>query len=757
MRILVGGISPGGEQLLNKYLEAFAPDANIEPLKAAGIKTQIRNHVNRPDVAMVIIDEALYEQCKNPATEAILNQPKVHKYINDEKLNQFLISKFGKLEGVTVSAEAIETSESTVDMGGLETANYTADFSEDEIITPVQEDDSARVRELESELEQSQMMIRNLTKQLKDGDNEEGTKEYIQRIKALKDELDELKDAYDKLEASNYENLGKVAHAEDVLKELKGVKDDLRKARESIAQLEFEKGNQSKEIEGYVKQVEELQGYKHLEPEYNQLKTQVATLKDRVEVLQGQYETIKESNDELQTKLTDSEATVVNLKAEKRSLELERDSSSEKVEKLKEKVSGSGDLKIKIGQLTSDVMSLKEQLADADADAREKTQKVLELQSEVDRLRSELSNTADVDDLQKQLEGMRDLETSLFEAQERVRELEEQVSEADNSDLEAQLDEKEMEITNLDESWQQKYDTLERRHDQLQQQYDALIEDTEADDLRIEVDKLRAELESKGNVSSDEVAELRTKCAELELDLAGRDEVIEELEDSVFMQLYNSALPKVILNALLPMPTERFHSKFTVVAGGTAGCNEAVYKTLHDSCNKVKGSVLLIDLSMDTSVDVEFAARGIKSPANWLSGAEGIDTYLTSTSFSNVKVVSVGLAYINPLYLLNVDWIKRLSELDGVYKHIIINVGYLTNMVDKILFQSFKQVMKGCVVVKATPTNIRATMLALAGLNSDNNMSVYCTEFHNVSESFYKKLASKYKTSLLNSNSVMEV
>ena len=59
-KVFVGNITSNSERLLNEYLSKFMPDAVVEPLKVAGIITRIKNHAVKPDVVLVILDEALY-------------------------------------------------------------------------------------------------------------------------------------------------------------------------------------------------------------------------------------------------------------------------------------------------------------------------------------------------------------------------------------------------------------------------------------------------------------------------------------------------------------------------------------------------------------------------------------------------------------------------------------------------------------------------------------------------------------------------
>ena len=112
-KILVGGISPEGESILNKFLEAKAPDVIIEPIKPSGVKGTLKRKGSRADVLLIILEDSLYNKCKKDVSD-VLSSPKVHHYINDEGLLLFLTSKFGKLEGVSVDTVAEHDSETSL-------------------------------------------------------------------------------------------------------------------------------------------------------------------------------------------------------------------------------------------------------------------------------------------------------------------------------------------------------------------------------------------------------------------------------------------------------------------------------------------------------------------------------------------------------------------------------------------------------------------------------------------------------------------
>ena len=67
--------------------------------------------------------------------------------------------------------------------------------------------------------------------------------------------------------------------------------------------------------------------------------------------------------------------------------------------------------------------------------------------------------------------------------------------------------------------------------------------------------------------------------------------------------------------------------------------------------------------------------------------------------------------------------------------------------------------MRTNVVVKATPINLRTVILAMTGfITLDKSItSIYCVNYDKSSEGMYKKLASKYNTSILLDNDAIQV
>lgn len=289
-----------------------------------------------------------------------------------------------------------------------------------------------------------------------------------------------------------------------------------------------------------------------------------------------------------------------------------------------------------------------------------------------------------------------------------------------------------------------------------------------ADELRKEIVRLNdalAKAQESGGSSEEitlmkkELEESRERCANLELDIVEKDEQLKELNEGIFIQMANLASPKVAYNLKVSLP-EKLDGSFYCVTGGSAESNVSVYSLLKKSCIALSNKrILVVDLVTDTSVDREFGIRGITSPISWLNGADSFKGFLADTKFKNVKVLSTALAYLNDMFLLQVDWKKRLTELQGYADIVILNVGCLDNLVSKILFNSFSQIMQTYVIAKATPVNLRTIILNLTGFSPISpNVTVSCVNFNEkASKMMYQMLAKSYKSQILGETDVLKL
>lgn len=278
--------------------------------------------------------------------------------------------------------------------------------------------------------------------------------------------------------------------------------------------------------------------------------------------------------------------------------------------------------------------------------------------------------------------------------------------------------------------------------------------------LKAEISKLNEQIATlkKEKEEAPDTDSLLKEIEDLKIDLLTNQETLDELENGIFGQLANIAMPRVAYDIRLNVP-DRLSSKFVVVASGSAESNIYVYQQLKKTCQfNSKTSYLIVDLVTDSNIDVAFGAKQLNSPLKWLTGQESFKNYVSTTSLPNVRVISTALSYLNDLSLLSIDWSLRLAELQNYADVVILNVGCLNNLVSKLLYGSFSQIMLGHIILKATPVNIRTAILVLTGFKSLKNSVVNCLGFDmKASKMMYQKLVEKCQAQIMQDADIIQL
>lgn len=869
---MVGGISPEGESILRAYVNKFYPDAKIEPLSPNGVKGRMKNHASRPDVALVIIDESLYRTCVGVADD-VLRLPKVHKYVDDDGLKQFLISKFGVLD---VGAEDTSPAAPVDDL-----VHFVGDDDVDFGMVSETEDSSDDViKRLTDELAQEKLLVENLTMQLQESQDSGDIPELVARIRELEGALAAKEDEL-KTQANNaYADLGKVARADQIIGQLGELKDELKAEKEAKAALEYDKATLSGKIEDYKKEILDLEGKVAEGEEYQKRVSELEdTLVEKEKQWQAEVEGKAAEISVLQEKVTEGEGVVSELTGmksqyeEKRlelsNLQVDYDAMQKKYEALqvstedlqkriadlegqlsqrKAEIEGYSERILVIEKLQSEIESLKSTIAELQDEVSQKDESLLGKDELIASMQEDLETLshkdAEIAMLNERISGYTvttdQLNQDIASMQSRIAELEGSLKTANNDlviqqdamqvkndaldkiilekkDLETQV----TELTDAKAAAESKYldaqegiaqrdakiSTLMDEGTKLQNQVtslqakltDATVEATvtkqleedlfaerrksarlssevevlrkgdtspQAAELRAEVAKLKEELEKAGNsgVDSAEVEKLRVdleaareRSVNLEMELAGQEETMRDFQSGIFYQLSNSVQGKATTGVSL-MKLPQLSGKFICTAAATIESVGALYQLLNRTCSSTQKRVIIVDLATDTSVERAFGVSTNVTATSWLQGEAQVKQCILGTRMPNVKVVLVATRYLNELSLLVVDWVKRLSELQGLADCIVLNIGCLNSLVAKLLFNTFGQAMPVHAIVKATPINLRTALFCLMGLKQVG-AEVDCVNFTDVeaSKEVYRGLTAKYSTKILRDTDVIDI
>lgn len=636
----------------------------------------------------------------------------------------------------------------------------------------------------------------------------------------LKQKTIELSEVQSSLEECREELRTRTAELEDVKKarddalaEVSSSAEFQKSLAESTQGLGVRISDLTLELGEKTTQLESIMG------KLTEAESSVESLTNQLEALQSDYDSKIEECDNLSQQLLDTQNELSDRTAECNGLskqleDLKRSQSanaSEVQTQLSEKDEEISDLRSKltvkdgtVTKLTSDITSLHEQLAAANGEVTQTREQLNALRQQLLSAQSagneaQISADTQKQALEKLLSEKSDLEDKLvaaeskrLELESRIKGLEEDLSQERsfrgsvdevNVELTAQNEKLSNTIKQLEDSLVKakaddemvsrlESDLLEerRRSARLQSEVDVMKRTSSTDkasDLRIELVRVKKELADLQSTTAplaeverarSELSEARSRNAQLELALVEKDNQISAVSSSVFAQLQNIAVPKSVYDfrhgGVAPQS-----DKFVCVVSGSEESTANVYQLLRSACaTDPQRKVLIIDLVTDSSIDRELGVKKIVSPIDWLAGKGPFNLYMAATRFGNVKVMSTALAYINDLFLLMVDWESRFAELEAFSADkVVLYVGCLNNLVTKILFDMFSKAMKTFVIVKATPINLRTTILNLTGfVDLSPTVTVECMNFSDTSSTaMYQRLVAKYKAQILRDNEAL--
>lgn len=289
--------------------------------------------------------------------------------------------------------------------------------------------------------------------------------------------------------------------------------------------------------------------------------------------------------------------------------------------------------------------------------------------------------------------------------------------------------------------------------------------------LTAQINSLKSELEiarSTPQVDTSEIESLRNelqvsrdRCLSVEMQLTEKDEVIQELEGGIFARLANIATLRSPVSESLCQLQGGF-DRFCCVISGHGESSDTVCQNLAASCaSEPNRRFLVLDITTDSSLDLSLGAVQVPKARDWLTGGNSYKNFIAKTKYQNILVMSTALAPMNDLYLLNVDWEKRLGELRGLADCCILYLGCLNNPVVKVLFNTFAPVMKTYIMMKSRPVSIRSAILTLSTLGESAvhpNVNAVCLDYvgnDNVVQSFCTRLQAKYQTTLLQKGQIL--
>lgn len=128
---------------------------------------------------------------------------------------------------------------------------------------------------------------------------------------------------------------------------------------------------------------------------------------------------------------------------------------------------------------------------------------------------------------------------------------------------------------------------------------------------------------------------------------------------------------------------------------------------------------LLVELCTDTYMDYYMHNLGVRlqpQGITWLNKGGAVVPYCQNGS-QGLKVLSLGLDYINEAWLMNIPWQDRVKELERTGLNVVISVGCLSSHIRKLLFKLLGMSAGGTIIVsRGMSLSMRSTLLNMEGL-----------------------------------------
>lgn len=561
-KVLSGGLSPNGERILQSYLSRYLPDATIENVKPVGLKGKLKMNIPKAEVTLVIIEAGMYQDAAE-AVGDLLSMPKVHKYTSDDGLEEFLRSKFGEAPtGVASPVPPAPRPQPVVEQRPVQPAPKPESvdlFTEQRPAQAVgSPEKDAEIKNLRAKLASSEMMVRSLTQQLNEKSSgvDEDMSALMQRIRELEAQVTEKEELLKNSKTDDYQALGKIAKAEQIIGEVDGLRQELRQAKDAYERVSAEKDDLVEQIEGLKDNLETLRAQSE---RLDSIKASLSQSEEETDRLNEELEALRS---DIASK--DAEIGVLQPKAEEAARLREELSSVNKV--LSNKEREYAELSEELSEKTSLIASLKEDLENSSSSTSDMKAKFLASDEQVKKLQSDLNSAnTELSDYREKLEQAESdisvLKAREVELQNSISELEEKSS-TQVGEGQATINELRRELTNVrsdlieaQENVSVKTKALERMSSEKENLENKLFScEEDLDSVRGELEKVNENLESvqeqlgvsrkETESALSEKRKLENKVSSLESDLAvarSDDELLKQYEGDLLEERRKNA------------------------------------------------------------------------------------------------------------------------------------------------------------------------------------------------------------------------
>ena len=457
-----------------------------------------------------------------------------------------------------------------------------------------------------------------------------------------------------------------------------------------------------------------------LEKNNSKKDTDIVDLNDKLEAINIKYESLKRKydtvNDELSQErvssstksgvIRDKDEIITNLNGKVAELENKINAPSGYIETI-------ADLKSKVGTLTGEIDKLKVDISSKDF--------------LINNLNAEVAKNGEISENIATYKGL------LADSREEVDSLKNEKNDLlrDYNDL------------------SQKYDKLVADYDDLDSRYTELNgKYTESEGFVTKLNTEVISLKEKVRVldSSDDGDKLNSVLSEL----SGLRRKFTELQSNLFNIISTKSLPQSNIKVPLFKGILNNFKNIKFQFSGSVESRKGTYKCLFNECmGSTNDKFLIVDVTSETAIDYVFQMKKIVDGTPWLVSGGGVQKYLSQTCLPNVKVLMPKLGYINDSYFLMVNWEKRLIELENSGYKVIVYCGDISNLVGRVLFESFSDVGYTAIYVHGNAIGSRSIIANSGGLIGIKNSIVGYYDFDKNMVKFYNMMSKKCQCKII--------
>lgn len=446
-----------------------------------------------------------------------------------------------------------------------------------------------------------------------------------------------------------------------------------------------------------------------LENERESLKISLQNLENSKESLFSDYSSVSAELKDFQVKYSTQSGLL-------KSKEREISSLKEEMQKLSIRLEQTSTDNVQVSALKDEISNLKQLIEMKSVELMNKEEEVSSLEGQLATfLEKKMQTTGLVDNLKSELS----------------------IANASRVDLEKELISVKAELDKI-EDYKNKILELENTTVELSSNISSLKEElNKSDNTIVELNKEKIEMQSRLTLLEKSTSR-DTDIEALLSDLNTIRVQYSDLQNNVFNKIAGQSLPQGNLSIDILKGKGRVYSNISFVFAGSTESRKGLYKSLLAELKSDKDTnYLIVDVVSETCVDYVFEMSKVNPGMDWFRKGGGVQSYLSGTCVKNISVLSPGIGYVNDSYFLSVDWVSRLNELDESGYKVIIICGDISNMVGRILHESFASLGDSSIYVHGNAIGSRSVITNIKGLSNAKDSKIYYFEFNKKVQKLY--------------------